>query len=329
MSSNGPAVRDLLSTVGTVPSEVRVACLVCGADDAAPFMETRDRLLGLEGRFHLVRCRNCGLIYQNPQLTPAELGRYYPPEYHPFLPAIEDEPSPWQRWDRRRGVDRRCRAVIARAGRRTGKVLDVGCATGIFLDGMRRWGWEAHGVEPNPVASAYARERLGLAVVTSDLTAAGYAAESFDVVTLWDVLEHVPDPRGTLSEVARVLRPGGLLVLSLPSIESVEARLFGRYWAGWDAPRHLALFPRPVLVRLLRETGFDHPQFTAFTGHHGTLVLSLDFWLDEHVYVPKLRAWLGSLARSWPARALTWPYYQVANKLLLSSIMAVFVLRSR
>jgi len=291
-------------------------------------MALRDRLLGLDGQFRLVRCRRCGLIYQNPQLTPAELARYYPPEYHPFLPAIEDERYPWRRWDRRRGVDRRCRAVIARATVHTGRVLDVGCATGVFLDGMRRWGWQAYGVEPNPVASAYARERLGLDVVTAELEVAGLADEYYDVVTFWDVLEHVPDPRRTLAEARRVLRPGGLLVLSLPSIGSIEARLFGCYWAGWDQPRHLALFPSSVLVRLLNETGFIRPEITAFTGHHGTLVLSLDFWLGEKVPQPRLRAFLAGLARSWPARALTWPYYQIANRLRLSSIMVVFAYRA-
>lgn len=311
-----------------VENYVIVSCLACGADDAELFMELRDRLLGLDGQFRLVRCRRCGLIYQNPQLTPAELARYYPPEYHPFLPAIEDERYPWRRWDRQRGVDRRCRAVIARAGVRTGRVLDVGCATGVFLDGMRRWGWQAHGVEPNPVASAYARERLGLDVITAELETAGLADEFFDVVTLWDVLEHVPHPRRTLAEARRVLRPGGLLVLSLPSIESFEARLFGRYWAGWDQPRHLALFPRPVLTRLLHTTGFAELQFTAFTGYHGALVLSLDFWLSEHVRNPRLRWLLASTARSWPVRALTWPYYQLANRLLLTSIVVVFARRA-
>lgn len=314
-------------TVGAIDS-VKVACPVCGADEALLFMEMRDRLLGLDGHFYLMRCRHCGLIYQSPQLAAAELAHYYPPEYHPFLPAIEDEPLPWRRWDRRRGVDRRCRAVIARAGVRTGRVLDVGCATGIFLDGMRRWGWETLGVEPNPVASAYARERLGLEVITAELETAGLLEAAFDVVTLWDVLEHVPNPRRTLTEVARVLRPGGLLVLSLPNIESVEARLFGRYWAGWDQPRHLVLFPRAVLIRLLGETGFVSPEITAFTGHHGTLVLSLDFWLGEKVPQPRLRAFLSGLIRSWPARALTWPYYQIANRLCLSSIMVVFAYRS-
>lgn len=315
-------------SVSTTVGGVKVACLVCGADDAAPFMKMRDRLLGLDGVFYLVRCRCCGLIYQNPQLTLVELARYYPPEYHPFLPAIEDERYPWRRWDRQRGVDRRCRAVIARAGVRTGRVLDVGCATGIFLDGMRRWGWQAYGVEPNPMASAYARERLGLDVITAELETAGLPEATFDVVTLWDVLEHVPDPRRTLVEVRRVLRPGGLLVLSLPNIESVEARLFGRYWAGWDQPRHLALFPLSVLVRLLNETGFVRPEITAFTGYHGTLVLSLEFWLGEKVPQPRLRAFLAGLARSWPARALTWPYYQIANRLRLSSIMVVFAYRA-
>ncbi|NJO55778.1 MAG: class I SAM-dependent methyltransferase [Rhodospirillales bacterium] len=213
-------------------------CPMCEADEGALLIEGGDLLHGGEGRFRLVTCRRCGHIYQNPRPTIASIDHFYPDDYIPFQTAIEDEPRWIRRFDRRYGRDRRCLAVH-RAARlpldNTDKrLLDVGCATGIFLDGMRRLGWSVQGVEPSPTAAEYAQKRLGLSVFQGRLEAAGFAEASFDAVTLWDVLEHVHEPEQTLADIHRVLRPGGLLVLSLPNPDSLEARLLGGHWLGWD-----------------------------------------------------------------------------------------------
>jgi len=305
-----------------------VNCNFCGADDSELVLESGDRLCGVEGTFRLVRCRKCGLIHVNPRPTADELARYYPDDYLPYTPAIEDEPSLWRRLDRRYGLYRRCRAVISRADG-PGRLLDVGCATGVFLDGMRRRGWRVWGVDINAKVAQYARERLGLDVFVGQLEEAAFPARSFDVVTLWDVLEHVPDPRRTLTEVARILRPGGLLVLSLPDPDCLEARLFGPYWAGWDVPRHLHLFPLPVLERLLDEIGFQGAEVSYFTGRYYVFVLSTELWLRERLGSQTLRRLLLSVMRSWPARALALPWYALADRLWQwSSIMTVFAWRT-
>jgi SAM-dependent methyltransferase len=135
--------------------------------------------------------------------------------------------------------------------RRGGRVLDVGCGTGSHLDAARRLGWEAYGVEISPAASQIARETLGLAVVTGALEDAGYPDAHFDVVSLFHVLEHLPDPVGTLREVARVLRPGGLALLAVPNHRSLAAFAFRSRWFPWEVPRHLYHFSPASLAALL------------------------------------------------------------------------------
>lgn len=302
------------------PGMERTACAMCGHDDGRLLIESDDLLHPSDQRFQMVVCGRCGHIYQNPRPTIAAIDRYYPDDYISYQTAIEDDPRWWRRLDRRYGRYRRCAAVHRAAGA-PGLLLDVGCATGLFLDGMRRFGWRAQGVEPSRTAAEYARRRFGLDVFGGRLEEARFADASFDAVTLWDVLEHVHDPRATLAEVARILRPGGLLVLSMPNPGSLEARLLGRFWLGWDLPRHLNLFRPDPLKRHLRDYGFVTERIRSFIYGYATLVLSVEARLR--------RAGRGAraarLLRSWPLRLLALPYYAgPANWYNLASIMVVF-----
>lgn len=301
-----------------------VVCPMCEADRGVVLFEGPDQLHAGSGRFRLVVCALCGHIYQNPRPTIAMIDQYYPDNYIPFQRAIDDEPRWWNRLDRRYGCYRRCQAVHRAAGR-AGRLLDVGCATGVFLDGMRRFGWQVQGVEPTRSAADYARERLGLTVFSGRLEQAGFADACFDAITLWDVLEHVHEPRPVLDEIARLLRPGGLLVLSLPNPDSLEARLLGRYWAGWDLPRHLNLF-RPLLFgEQLAKHGFAIEGVRSFTAGYSVLVMSLEHALRDSGNDAPL---VGRLLRLWPMRLLALPYYAgPANWYNLSSIMVVFARR--
>lgn len=302
-----------------------MACNLCRADDTEFLFEGHDRFHDVPGTYRLVRCRRCGLIYLDPMPTPEELARHYPTDYFPYSRAIDDEPSWFTRWDRRYGMHKRCRAVIQVAGQQRGRVLDVGCATGNFLNAMRDRGWQTFGVEPNPYAANYARERLGLDIFRGELEQASYDTGFFDLVTLWDVLEHVPDPRATLEEVARVLRPGGALVLTLPNPETWEVKLFGPYWVGWDVPRHLHLFTRGVLTWYLNEADFEIVKIISFTGRYHIFLLSLDLWARERC--PRMRKILLGILKSWPVRLLGLAFYSVSDRVWLSSIMTVFARR--
>jgi len=297
-----------------------IACPMCGGAAGQLLVESADLMHPSDQLFQHLTCQTCGHIYQNPRPTVAAIDQYYPENYISFQKAIADEPRWWRRLDRSYGRYRRC-AVVHRAAGGPGRLLDVGCATGIFLDGMRRFGWRVQGVEPSQSAANYARERFGLDVFGGRLADAGFADQSFDAITLWDVLEHVHEPRAVLHEVARILRPGGLLVLSLPNPDSLEARLLGHFWLGWDLPRHLSLFRPALLKEHLRVYGFTTKRIRSFIYGYATLVMSLERPLQRS----RWSARAVPLLRSWPVRLLALPYYNgPANWYNLASIMVVF-----
>ncbi len=308
------------------PQTETICCTLCQSDDAETVMTGHDLLHHRPGQFAWKRCRRCGLLYLSPRPSPENMAQYYPADYMPFVPAIEEEAHLWRRWDRRYGMAKRCKIVTRHAGR-PGRLLDVGCATGVFLDAMRRYGWDVQGVEPNETAATYAREKFGLDIFIGELHQAQFAGHAFDAVTLWDVLEHVYDPRATLAELARILRPGGLLVMSLPNPESWEVPLLGRYWAGWDVPRHLHLFTRPVLSRYLNESGFQMEGIVSFSGRYHVLLLGLEMWANEKVSKPAVRQALMAALRSWPARLAGLAFYTLADRVRLSSSITVFARR--
>lgn len=298
-----------------------IPCPMCGADDSALVFEGGDLLHPGEETFKLNRCRVCDHYYLNPRPSVEQIGDYYPEDYMPFQSAIEDEQQWWKRLDRRHGRYRRCKPVHQAAGK-AGRLLDVGCATGVFMDGMRHFGWEVEGVEPTAYAAAYARERFGFTIFEGRLEDAPYPDSSFDAITLWDVLEHVHEPREVLTHINRLLQPGGLLVMSLPNPDSLEARLLGRYWAGWDLPRHLNLYRPAQLRKHLTQMGFTVNKIRSFTSGYAVLVMSVEHWCKTHGYNAER---MGRLLRILPLRLLAKPYYNgPADWFNLSSIMVVF-----
>lgn len=256
-----------------------VDCPNCGAAQRTLLFEIEDYLYGVDGRFAEARCADCGLVYLSPRPTRAVIARYYPHSYAPYRPAIQDERRSLMRWMRRRKLVSRRRAVERHAYRRPGDLLDVGCSTGIFMDEMRSAGWGVTGVELVREAAANAHDRFGLSVIEGDLLEVGLVTESFDAVTLFDVIEHTFEPAAVLRRVWELLRPGGIVALTLPNWESLDHRLFGKYWVGFDAPRHLSVFPHHVLTGMLEQAGFAVIDDRCLFGGYFTFVTSLRTWL--------------------------------------------------
>jgi len=303
-----------------------VNCDLCASNDTDLVFEERDYLHHIDGTFYLVRCRRCGLMYLNPRPTAEEIVRYYPRDYRPHQPINKDA-SLLMRLENWYGMYKLCRAVTTHANVKSGRILDIGCSTGSFLDAMRGRGWKTYGVDIGTEAARYAREHLGLDVFVGTLHEACYPDEFFDVVTLFNVFEHLHQPQATLVEVARVIKPGGLLVISVPNPACIEARIFGRYWAGLDPPRHLYIHSRFTIEKALALTGFEMERMMSFTGRHHVLALSLGTWLNQVRLNDKVRDWLKRAVSSFPARLLTFPYYVIASRLNQNSDMTVFARR--
>jgi len=301
-------------------------CNLCGSTQTDLYYEGRDRQLGGIERFRLVRCRQCGLIYLNPRPSQDEISRYYPDDYEPFTRFSRDQSGPLARWSQTRYLDKRCKAVMR--WKSSGRLLDVGCATGEFLARMMEYGWQVQGVELSPTAAETARREYDLDVLTGDLTQAQFPDHHFDVITLWDVLEHLYDPLAGLVEINRILKDDGLLVIELPNAKSFDAALFGPYWIGLDMPRHLHVFPPAPLEAMLKQSGFQIVSRRCFSGGCGAFVLSLNFWLEEHAF--KWLSRLVTVLSKGPAlRLLLLPYIYLAYALGKGPEITLFCQKSQ
>lgn len=246
-----------------------VRCNLCGADDTVVrFPCTVERSIGVEswtafacthdgyGRHHtIVQCRQCGLVYANPRLDRHDILDTYE--------AVEDPLYVEEREGRVLTFEHHLQPLERLTGSPAGRpLLDVGCYTGVFVEIAARHGWDAWGVEPSLWAVERARAR-GLRVLPGTLEAADLPEAMFDVVTMWDVIEHLPDPRRTLQRVHRLLRPGGLVAVHTIDIESLFARLMGARWP-WLMEMHVYYFSRRTLCDMLGKCGFevvsDRPQ---------------------------------------------------------------------
>lgn len=298
-----------------------VACNICQSSNYSVLYQGRDRLHGLGGPFSLVECQRCGLIYLNPRPTRDEIGRYYPPNYAPYAQGIEGAKGFLSSLDYHYGIAKRCCMITKR--KEPGRILDIGCGVGHFLNGMKQRGWQVFGTEISEPAAAYAREQFGLEVHVGELEEAKFPVAYFDAVTLWHVLEHLHDPLATLKEINRLLKDDGLLVFAIPNWHSVDARLFGEYWVGLDMPRHLYVFPRCALEELLAKSGFKMGETKCFFGGHGAFALSLRFLLEEKLPRGRFKEFPLWLLYTNPMRLIASPYFYLVDRLGRGAIITV------
>lgn len=241
---------DMNNARARAPRAETAACELCGADDCEPLFQGEDRRHDLPGRYAMARCRRCGHVYLNPRPDPETLPLYYPEDYAPYDPH--------------RGFVGRLTAALrrreAKSLRRSvpagGRILEIGCAAGDLLVPLRELGFEVVGVEMSSYAASIARERHGLTVHTGSLADVSLDPGSFDAVIMRNVIEHVRSPKGDLQRVATLLRPGGHLFIATDNFASLDRRVFGQDWYGYDLPRHLNLFTPQTLTALLEATGF-------------------------------------------------------------------------
>ena len=238
------------ATAGSAPIAANQPCVVCG--------DTSRRAFIRHGEFQVVACGGCGLRLLDPMPTADSASALYSDDYFRNDSALARGYDDYEaERDNMRATFRdRLRHLPKPAA--NARLLDVGAAAGFFVEQARLAGWDAEGLELNGWAAEYARGELGVPVRRGSLEDAGYPECSFAAVTMWEVIEHIPEPREFIREIARILQPGGLLALSTPDAGSAVARLFGRRWLGWKKiPEHVFFFDRETLGRLLREEGFE------------------------------------------------------------------------
>jgi SAM-dependent methyltransferase len=283
-----------------------VPCNVCGADDSdiiyparyadgsardmvRTFRASGDELL----IDRLVRCRHCGLEYVNPRPHAADIVDAY---------SRGDDPAYVSQVDARERTFSDAIARIESLHPRRGRLLDVGTAAGAFLAAARARGWTVDGCEPNRWMAEWGSQHYGLNIRPGEIFDQDFPPESFDVVTLWDVIEHTPDPARVIDHVADLVKPGGLLVVNYPDRGTWLARLLGRRWPFLSSV-HLYYFTRSTISRLLESHGFGVVTMTPHVQR-----LELDYLLSRAEVVSaslaktsrRLTAMLGLSTRQAP-----------------------------
>ena len=302
------------------PATVDAPCFLCGASESEPRWSTPDRAFGVPGVYTVVRCLACGFLYQRPRVRDEDLADCYPDRY-----PRHQEPSPRMplrgsrrrvraaRWalatqfgyaglrDARADLLTRVRARLLRRRLRwdcvpwrgDGRYLDVGCGSGASLGTARALGWRVAGIEIDLAAAEKAR-RFTDRIHVGDVLSAPFDPESFDVVTAFHVLEHVPDPIAVLRRMLVWLSPGGLVIVEVPNAGGLGARLFGRAWCGLELPRHLSHFTVESLMRAVQQAGGR-----VLWCRHGAkpryFLWSLGFWLRDREW-----GWLARLVARRP-----------------------------
>lgn len=241
---------------------VNPECPGCGSQSAAVVRRgCRDVLLNVSGEWTILRCEQCQLKFTHPRPGDDELSRHYPSSYHVYSP-----PSP-VRNGRVGAVIRRVAMMpytlrfgapdwtIAPFG--NGRFLDVGCGAGGVLQRMSAHGWKCAGIDLSADAVRAARRAAPDAAVEQATLETYRPHGTFAAISLQHVLEHLPRPLSSLTRCRELLEPDGCLLVSVPNIESFEARAFRSRWIGLDIPRHLTHFSRTTLTELIRRAGFD------------------------------------------------------------------------
>ena len=238
-----------------------LGCPVCGSADNEVYLDSNEETLdaGLIGSSRrstapgrILRCRVCGFGFRETRFAAQQLAELY---RHMDAGMYQSE------MEGRRRTGARHLQIVERFARR-GRLLDVGCASGVFLSLAAEAGWEATGVEPSETLSQQAADALAGrgAIYGTILEEASLPPAHYDAVTLWDVLEHVPDPLAMLRQCSALLKPGGLLFLNVPDLDSLQARLLGRRWPLLLA-EHLNYFNRPSLRRCAAAAGLEAVHF--------------------------------------------------------------------
>lgn len=213
------------------------------------------------------------------------------------------------------------------SGCSSGRILDVGCSTGLFLNEMQKAGWSAQGIEPTPSAAEYAQKRFKLDVFQGFLAEANLKPESFDVVTFWDVLEHSFSPSRDLQITAQLLRPGGLVAINIPNWHSPDRKVFGPHWIGLDPPRHLYIFTRKTLNMYLKKAGFKPLAWVCFMPAYFAFIISVERWLQARA--PNLEKPVSRILNFPGMRLVFQPYFSLANWTGHGGVIAVFARKIR
>jgi SAM-dependent methyltransferase len=268
-------------------SREEVTCVICGVRDAEFLFNTPEKI---------VKCRRCGLVYVDPRLDVESLAKVYSKDY--FVSDADDPGVDYKAYanyisDEKvilRSMHRRMQKVEKYAPGK-GRLLDVGCAAAFSLLAAQQRGWDADGIEYSDFCVDYARSR-GLKVHHGGLDNFQSLPESFEAITMWDYLEHSNNPLEELKTCHRLLKNQGVVVLSIPNVDSWSYSLLKEKWIGFKNIEHFYFYSRKTLARIAEMAGFEL-EHSFYQGKY----LSLSFFLSRVQYYTKFKPLLSAIEK--------------------------------
>lgn len=230
-------------------------CPLCGGQHLSHFLTCKDHYATGE-TFSILQCDACGFRLTQDFPVEAEIGRYYEtPDYISHSDTRKGLMNRVYHCVRSYMLKSKAELVEKAAGRKTGRILDIGTGTAYFSHTMHQRGWQVDAVEKSPQARAFAQEHFGLNV-KDDSQVGNYGEKVFDVITLWHVMEHVEKQNEEWDILHRQLKDDGTLVIAVPNCSSADARRYGTFWAAYDVPRHLWHYTPETMQKMAEKHGF-------------------------------------------------------------------------
>jgi SAM-dependent methyltransferase len=227
-------------------------CLICGSEELKLYQKCIDYLVSKE-EFVLNKCQNCGFVFTSPRPTLEEIGPYYKSEsYYSHSDSSTSIISSVYNFIRSINIKRKLSLVQKVTGNK-GSLLDYGCGAGLFVKAALKAGWKASGVEPNEDARIVAKKHS--LEVESPEYLDSVEENSFDVISLWHVLEHLHDIEKVIQKLKFLLKDDGVLIIAVPNINSWDAKKYKGKWAAYDVPRHLCHFSPETIGMLFAKVG--------------------------------------------------------------------------
>jgi len=224
-------------------------CPICGTDKSSKLFFKYYR--------RLVKCQKCHLIYTNPRIKKEYIKKLYSSHYFKNNQSSVVGYKNYQADETKIRLTFKRRILEIMKNIKTGKLLDLGCAMGFFVDESQKLGWQADGIEISDYAVKYSQTQLHLNIKQGDIQDVHLENNRYDLITMWDVIEHLSDPKDVLNKINKALNKDGVLVFSTPDIGSIPAKVSGHHWIGYKlSDEHLTYFSLETLKLLCEKTGF-------------------------------------------------------------------------
>jgi 2-polyprenyl-3-methyl-5-hydroxy-6-metoxy-1,4-benzoquinol methylase len=231
-----------------------INCPVCQSQTFEEYLTIQDYTVSQE-QFKIVTCQKCGFRFTNPRPDSEDIGEYYKAEsYISHTNTSKGLISKIYQEVRKFTLKSKLN-LINKLFPKKGKIMDVGCGTGMFLNVARENGWKVNGIEPDTGARAIAEEVNQIKIEEEVLSS--FQNDTFEVITLWHVLEHIHELNTTIEWLKERLSKDGFLIIAVPNHKSKDAEIYQEQWAAYDVPRHLYHFSQKSIKELFANHGFE------------------------------------------------------------------------